>query len=121
MGEYKVWVDQDGIIRATIIGTHDKDDAEKIIAEINELIKKHEQNSRLLIDMTKTSRPTSKARKLHAINIKVQAKHFKKTALFGASAMNRVMANFIIKASGRSDKVKYFNTEQEAVSWLNKD
>ena len=121
MGEHKIWVDQDGLIRATIIGTHNKDDAEKIIEETSKLIKKYKQHSKLLIDMTKTGRPTSKARKLHANNMKEQANHFKKTALFGASAMNRVMANFIIKASGRGDKVRYFNTEREAISWLNKD
>jgi hypothetical protein len=121
LGEYKVKVDSDGFIRATIIGIHDKDDAEKIIVEMNKLIKKHEQNCKILIDMTKTGRPTSKARKLHAINMKVQAEYFKKTAIFGGNAMNRVMANFIIKASGRGDKVKYFGTHQDAVSWLNKN
>lgn len=121
MGEYKVWVDKEGIIRAAIIGTHDKDDAEKIIAEIDKLLEKYKQQSRLLIDMTKTGRPTSKARKVHASNMRIKAKYFKKTALYGASAMNRVMANFIIKASGKGDNVKYFNTEHQALSWLNEN
>lgn len=118
MGNYKAWVDKEGYIRAEIIGEHDKDNAEKIIKEINELIKEREKDGLVLIDMTRTGRPTSKARKLHANNMKTQAKHFKKAALFGASTMNRVMANFIIKASGRGDKVRYFTTEENAIKWL---
>jgi len=120
MGEYKVWVDQEGRIRARIVGEHDKLDAENIINEINELIKRDQKNSKILIDMTDTGRPSSHARKLHANNMKKLSKSIKKAALYGASAMNRVMANFIIKASGMGEKVKYFNTEKEAILWLKK-
>jgi hypothetical protein len=120
MGEYKVWVDHEGHIRARIVGKHDKGNAEKIINEINELIKKNQKKGKLLIDMTDTGRPTVQARKLHATNMKRLSKEIKKAALYGASAMNRVMANFIIKASGMGEKVKYFNTEEEAILWLKK-
>ncbi len=118
MGEYKVWVDNDGFIRAMITGGHDKEAAEKIIAKLNELLKKKKNTGKVLIDMTKTGRPTYQARKLHANNIKNNSDLFKKAALYGASALNKVMANFIIKASGKGEKVRYFDTEDEAMMWL---
>ncbi len=118
MGEYKVWVDKIGIVRGAIFGTHNKDDAEQIIEEINILIKRRGKNCYVLIDMSKTGRPTYEARKLHAANIKMISKYFKKAAFFGATTMNRVLANFIIKASGVGDNVKYFKTQDEAIKWL---
>jgi len=118
MGEHKVWVDEDGFIRATIIGSHEKESAKNIINELNKQLKKMGENGLVLIDMTKTGRPTYEARKLHANNIKLHSDLFKKAALYGASALNKVMANFIIKASGKGKKVKYFNTKDEAIKWL---
>lgn len=119
MGEFEVWVDQYGFICAKIIGSHDQQQAEIIISKMNELIQQKQKTGHLLIDMTKTGRPTSKARKLHAENIKLQSEFFRKAALYGASVLNRVMANFIIKASGKGKKVRYFSTKEEAVKWLN--
>jgi hypothetical protein len=112
-------VDDGGLIRASINGTHDKRQAQQIISEINVLIAEREKKAKILIDMTNTGRPTYEARKIHAINLKIQANHFNKAALYGASAMNRVLANFIIKASGRGDKIRFFNTHSEAIKWLN--
>jgi hypothetical protein len=118
MGEYKVWVDDTGIVRGAIFGTHDKDDAKKVIEEMNILIKQSGKDCKVLIDMSETGRPTYEARKLHASNINIISKYFKKAAFFGATTMNRVLANFIIKAAGIGDSVKYFNTQDEAIKWL---
>ena len=118
MGEYKVWVDKAGIIRGAIFGSHEQKDAEKIIEEINMHIKGYGKNCIVLIDMSKTGRPTYEARKLHATNIKFISKYFRKAAFFGGTTMNRVLANFIIKASGVGKNVKYFNSQDEAIKWL---
>jgi hypothetical protein len=118
MGEYTVWVDQDGIIRGKIIGSHDEDEAINIIKEIDLQLLKMEQKGLILIDMSKTGRPTAGSRKVHAQNLKHGYTKFKKAAFYGASAINRVMANFIIKASGRGEMVRYFDKEDEAVKWL---
>lgn len=120
MGKYKVWVDDSGIIRGAIIGEHTKEDALNIIRDLDEYLNKVHDNGLVLIDMTKTGRPSSEARKVHAMNIKNENEKFKKAAFFGATVMNRVLANFIIKASGRGDKVRYFNTKEEAIVWLKK-
>jgi hypothetical protein len=118
MGEYKVWVDKNGIIRGQIIGSHDEDDAVHIIKEIDDILLKMEQKGVILIDMSKTGRPTTGSRKVHAENIKHGYSKFKKAAFFGASAFNRVMANFIIKASGKGEVVRYFDKENDAINWL---
>jgi hypothetical protein len=120
MGKYKVWVDDYGIIRGAIFGKHSKKDALDIIREMDGHLQKEKGNGLILIDMTETGRPSSEARKIHAMNIKNGNTKFKRAAFFGATVMNRVLANFIIKASGRSDKVRYFDTQKEAIEWLKK-
>ena len=119
MGSYKVWEDATGLVRVKVIGDHTDHDSKAMIHELNEVLMKKSNNNKILIDMTQTGRPTVNARKNHAVNMKNNG-NFKKAALFGASAMNRVMANFIIKASGRGNKVKYFKDEHSALDWLNK-
>jgi hypothetical protein len=118
MGEYKVWVDSEGIIRGKIIGDHTKEDAIEIIKELQNHFLKDKGNLLAIIDMSETNRPSSGSRKVHAMNLKNNHDLFKKAAFFGASVMNRVLANFIIKASGKGDKVRYFDTQQEAIQWL---
>ena len=119
MGEFKVWVGDDGIIRGKIIGDHTGQDARKIIKLIDHYLAKDRSKGYVLIDMRETGRPTAESRKIHASNIKNGHSKFNKTAFFGAKVINRVMANFIIKASGKGKKVKYFDTENEALKWLN--
>ena len=117
MGEYKVCKGDDGIIRGILLGVHEKRDAESIIKEITDL-SEEKGKARVLIDLSKTERGTLGARKVHLNNIKVQPPTFEKLALFGANTTNKVMVNFIVKATGRKNKIKYFKTEEEALRWL---
>lgn len=118
MGEYKVWLDEDGIIKGILYGDQDKDTTKNVIEEVNILLSREKSIGSVLIDMSETGRPTSESRRLHADNIKSNPENLRKLALYGASTMNRVMANFIIKASGRADMVRYFKTEKDAIEWL---
>ena len=43
--------------------------------------------------------------------------HIKKTAVFGGDRFAKTVASFIITASG-SDSTSLFNTEEEALKWL---
>jgi hypothetical protein len=117
MGKYEIRVDS-GIIRIKLFGTHTKEDAVNLIKEADKLLLKNRPGL-VLTDLSSTGKPLSGARKVHADNIRYGHEKFKKIAFFGASVTNRVMANFIIKASGKSDKVRYFKTESDAVKWLN--
>lgn len=117
MGEYKVWIDDDGIIRCALRGVHMKRDAESITEGITHL-SKYNGKARVLMDLSKTERSTSGARMVHINNIRAEHEIFEKLALFGISEMNRVKANFIIIASGRGNKARYFESEGEALRWL---
>lgn len=116
MGEYKVWADNE-IIRITLSGIHTQEDAINLIKKVDEFLLSN-KSGLVLTDMSQVEKPTSGARKIHANNIKNDKGNYKKLAFFGASVMNRVMANFIIKASGRGEKARYFETEIEAIEWL---
>ena len=119
MGSYKLFKSEGNIIRGMLHGIHTKSEAEEVIREIN-VIFNEVQNPRVLIDMSKLKRATLGARKAHLVNMKNKPLKFEKLALYGASDMNRVMANLFIKASGLSDGIKYFKSEDDALIWLNK-
>ena len=74
----------------------------------------------VLVDLSETVRGTVRARMVTIKSIKTEPLIYGKIALFGANKTNRVMANLVIKASGRHDKVRYFDTENEAEQWLRK-
>jgi dsRNA-specific ribonuclease len=116
MGTHKIWADE-GIIRIALIGMHTQEDAGNIIKDVEEFLPENRKGL-VLTDMSRIEKPTSRARKVHADNIKNNHDKYEKLAFYGASVMNRVMANFIIKASGHNDKVRYFDTELEAINWL---
>ena len=117
MGDYKIWLDDDGIIRCILKGIHEKKDAEAILKKIITLLKE-KGKARVLIDLRKTERSTSGARRVYVYNIMAKPKVFEKFAFFGKSVKNRVMANFIMTATGKEDKVRYFESEEDALRWL---
>ena len=48
-------------------------------------------------------------------------KRLGKVAIINASRFTRVVATFLMKATGRSDEVRFFDNEQEATKWLMSD
>lgn len=117
MGDYKLWINDDGIIRCVLWGVHLEQDAESITEGIVHL-SRGEGRARVLIDLRKTERSTSGARRVYVDTIKAEPELFEKLALFGTSAMNGVMADFIMTGSGRKDKVRCFESEEDALRWL---
>lgn len=117
MGAYKVWMDDDGIIRCVFWGVHLKRDAESMTEGILHL-SEEKGKAKVLIDLSKTERSTSGSRIVHINNIKDEHEIFEKLALFGTSEMNRVKTNSMIIASGRGNKARYFESEGEALEWL---
>lgn len=117
MSNYKIWLDDDGIIRCILKGIHEKKDAEVIIEEIINL-SKESGKARVLIDLNNTEESTSGARRVYIDTIKAEPEIIEKLAFLGSSAKNRVMANFIITGSGRENEVRYFESEEEALRWI---
>ena len=117
MGAYKVWMDDDGIIRCVPWGVHLKRDAESITEGVNH-ISKENGKARVLKDLSKIERSTSSARRIHINNIKTEREIFEKLALIGTSEITRVKTNSMIIASDRGNKARYFESEGEALEWL---
>jgi hypothetical protein len=107
----------ESIIRIIIQGIHEKKDAEAVIKEINNYSRARGKVS-VLMDLRGIERATAGARKEYIRNISTEPSNFDKLAMYGTSAVNRVMANFIIRASERKGRVRYFESEKEALKWL---
>ncbi len=72
---------------------------------------------KIMIDVSQVTSQDTGARK--AAMEGISSLDYDKMAVFGASIFIKHVASFIIQATGKVDKVKYFNTEEEAVHWLN--
>jgi len=119
MGVYKVTNDKgNGIIVGDISGNHTLEDAENMLAIVLDLMEENGESRKILLVMSKVGRPTSDARKFYAKIIRSNQYNFQKLALYGANTRNRVMANFIIKASGKDNFIKYFDSRKNTLRWL---
>ncbi len=114
--KYKVWWDDElDIGRNEMSGHIDDQIAEKFVEENLELAKDH-LNALWLIDLTNISKMNAKARKILSDMAKqIKAK---KAAFYGASTIVRVIVNMIMAFSGKSQVMKHFATEKEALKWL---
>ncbi len=117
MGEYNVWKDDEGIIRCSISGMHDRNDAEDLTKEVIKLSGK-KGNSRVLMDLKEIEGTSSIARRTHIDAIKLKPEIFGKVALLGKSSISKVTANFIIIGVDRTGEIKYFVSPEEALDWL---
>lgn len=115
----KVYLDKEGIIHVESIGFQTEDEALKVREKVLELGKKVPGKIKVLNDLTRATKTTPGSRKASAGSIKLE--EVGKVALFGASTLNRVVASFIIKATGLEHKVKYFKTEEGALKWLKQE
>lgn len=78
----------------------------------------HGKKLRALLNLSGASEVTSKARKMIAGKI-YQDPDLEKIATFGLSSFAMVVNSFMIKATGVSgDKVRVFDTEENALKWL---
>lgn len=118
--KFKIWWDgTEKVIRICIFGEQDEESAEKIKSEASKLIaslrEKGVENVCVLADMTKAGQATSKARIVFAHWF--QEGTIDKIALFGGEAIQRTIAKFIFAFSSYKN-AKYFDTEEEALKWL---
>lgn len=72
---------------------------------------------KIMIDVSQVTSQDTGARK--AAMKGISTLDYDKMAVFGASVFIKHVASFIIQATGKADKVKYFNTQEEAEQWLN--
>lgn len=117
MCDYKIWMDDEGVIRCALFGFHDRNDAEALTKEIIRTSKK-KGVVKILMDLKEIEGTSSIARRIHIDAIKSKPEIFGKVALLGKSSISKVTANFIITGAGRVGEVRYFVSLKEALNWL---
>ena len=113
---FRIWWDEEeGIVRACALGILDEQAAEGIHQETIRMAQEHGDQIDWLIDLSRMTKATSKARKILA----EASGHpsINKYAFAGASAFIRTVANFISAAAGQKN-ARHFATEEEALMWL---
>jgi|SRR3989344_3599926 len=83
---------------------------------IIEILRRKKQPVYILADLSKMGKSNFGSR-LESVEA-LKTMRYNKVALFGANLFVKHLANFIIIASGRQNKIKYCNSKDEAIKWL---
>jgi len=115
VGENRICLGEDNILRITILGELD----EEIQIGINDagykLMNTVEGRVHTLVDINKAGKVSPGARK-RQVEISEQEKTGK-VALFGLHPVARVIASFFMGISQKKD-MRFFKTREEALAWL---
>ena len=115
----KVFLDENGFVHAEYVGhlTYEKvTETQKEINALVEKMRKEDKRALVLVDISKVSGQDMGARRAGFEGMsKIK---YDKIALFGAGIFLKNVVNFVVKAAGKSGKVRLFTTEKEAGEWL---
>ena len=114
-GKAEVFLDEQGILQLTwsrdaVIRSSD---AEAAVRMVNELCAQTERP--LLVDMATTSTVSRGARAVFARTCQAS-----RVALLGASAVDKVVANFVLAMNKTGRPKRFFTSRAEAMAWLMK-
>ncbi|MCG2718063.1 MAG: STAS/SEC14 domain-containing protein [Nanoarchaeota archaeon] len=113
----KAYMGEDGIVRNINAGDITDEDVGNVDREIRELVKEIPlEKRRILVDLRKIGKATSGARKAYSESAKSGV--VPKFAVLVATTYHKVLASFILTASGMSKSAKVFINEEEALKWL---
>lgn len=112
----KVYMNNDGIIRVISVGDQTAEEMIEVRKAVLELCKKVPGKIKILNDLSKMGKSLLGSRTEAVKSIKLEK--VGKVANFGGGTSTRIIASFIVRASGMDKKVKYFETEAEALKWL---
>jgi anti-anti-sigma regulatory factor len=113
-GDYIIKIIPDNVLFITEQENPTTESSAQMTIDVLKAIKEH-GITKALIDLSKTSTPSSGARK-NIVNM-FKKSRLDKISLFGTSTPIRVVAGFIMRAAGM-ENVQFFKTEEEAVAWL---
>jgi len=113
------WDKIDQAIITEVSGGYDEQDAQETSKAITEIQQQFPgKRLKFLIDLTKANKVSSQARKIIAEKI-YKDPDLGKIATFGQDNVARLVNRFMIKASGLgSDRIKVFETKEQAFKWL---
>jgi UDP-N-acetylmuramyl pentapeptide synthase len=112
----RVYLGDDGIVRVVSIGDQTPEEMIEVRRVVLNLGRSIPGKVKILNDLSRMGRSLPGSRAEAAQSIKLEK--VDKVASYGASTLNRVIASFIMRASGMGNKVRYFETEAEALEWL---
>jgi len=105
-----------GIVYHWFSGEHTKEEAEKILAFLSEILKKYDRPLLALIDAREATMVQAQARKLYADFMK--SDNLDRAAFLVSGVVMRVVVNMVFSVSGKKDKMRMFKDKKEALRWL---
>ena len=114
---HEIEMRKDGILRIAFIGDVDDKDMEAYNEDLVPYIEAATPEKPLLTlaDSARSGKFSSAARK--SFLSQNNDPRIGKAAVIGASRYTRVLASFVLKATGRGN-VRFFDSEEQAVAWL---
>ena len=116
----RVFIDKTDVIRIVTVGSQTYESVKQIerdVRVISDKLRAQGKPVKILDDLTLMTSQNMGARKaaLELMSLLPTGK----IAIFGSSRIVRHVANLIITASGKTNSVKQFETEELALKWLN--
>ena len=115
VGENRIYLGEDNILYATIVGELDETRARTIKEITLKFINIVEGKVNALADLNKAGHQTPGARKIWRES--AENEKFRKVALFGMHPVARVIASFVMGVSKKED-MRFFKTKEEALAWF---
>ena len=115
IGESRFYLGEDNILYDTIVGEQDEKTTILMKEAVDKLKDMVEGKVNVIIDLTRTGKPTSESRKIGQKAF--EDEKFGKVALFGMHPVARVIGAFFIGVTKKED-TRFFKTKEEALTWL---
>jgi hypothetical protein len=115
----QVFINEDNIIECQVVGAQTVQSVERMGREIKTLLSRLEtQHMSLLLldDIREMGAVPPKARNV-VISLG-KTLRYDRLAMLGTSGLLRFGANLLLRAMGKSRKVRYFSDQEEAMAWL---
>lgn len=116
INESKIGLVNDNIIYIIAVGFVDEELAKVGERIVCEFLEKTNKNTNILVNLTNAGQPSSKAIRIYLRVSEMAA--IKKIAMFGISAVAKVLGSFMIRLSKKKN-FQFFKTKEEALAWLN--
>jgi len=117
----RVFLNQEGIIEVHYEGDQTYASVQKVTQKVTALAEELRETGKKVVVINSleklgTSSSGSRSASAEALDLLV----YDRIALYGANLFFKYLANFIIAASGKAQKVRHFDTREEAMKWLKK-